>query len=245
MCPGYDNGWRVTARCLAVLVTVCGVVSDATAQGYFAADVGARRGDFGSTMTTTVSSLTLSAGWFADDYDVSVAVPLLRMSDDLGAEETGVGDVIVRAGLSNLYRNADGLTLGASVSIKLPTADETKNLGSGETDIGGFVNLRKQWSSFATTLGAGYIVVGDPAGTDYNDVTLVSLGASKRLARGGVFASLDSRSAVIAGTDDPRELGVGGYYVIDAHNALSCSAFAGLSDGSADYGVNLGWLKRF
>jgi hypothetical protein len=241
----HDNGWCVTARCLMVVVAVCGVVPVAAAQGYFGVDVGTQRGDFGSTVTTTVSALTLSTGWVANDYDVSVAVPLLRMSDDLSAEETGLGDVIVRGGLSNLYRNSNGLTLDASVSIKFPTADENKNLGSGETDLGGFISLRKQWSSFATTLGAGYILVGDPAGVDYNDVTLVSLGVSKRLSRGGMFASLDTRSAVISGTDDPREFGVGGYYVIDAHNALSGSAFVGLSDGSADYGLNLGWLKRF
>jgi hypothetical protein len=169
----------------------------------------------------------------------------LQLSDDLGAEETGLGDVVVRAGRSNLYRNANGLTLDAGASIKLPSADANKNLGSGEIDIGGFISLRKQWSSFATTLGAGYLFVGDSADTDYRDVTLASVGVSKKLARGGVFTSLGIRSAVIAGADDPRELSVGGYYVIDAQYALSGSAFAGLSDGSADYGINLGWLKRF
>jgi len=245
MDAGYDKGWEITARCLALLVTVCGVVPAATAQSYFTADAGFQRGAFGSTVTSRVSSVTLSTGWFGEDYDVSAAMPLLRLSDDLGAEETGLGDVILRAGRSNLFRNAEGFVLDASVSVKVPTADVNKNLGSGEADIGGFVNLRKQWSSFATTLGAGYIVVGDPAGIDYNNVTLVSLGVSKRLVHGGVFASLDSRSAVLAGTDDPRELSMGGYYVVDAHNAFSGSVFAGLSDGSADYGANLGWLRRF
>ncbi|MBI3776695.1 MAG: transporter [Gammaproteobacteria bacterium] len=192
-----------------------------------------------------MTSLTLSGGWIGDGYDVFAAVPLLHLSDNFGADETGLGDIVVRVGRSNLYHTTEGLTLGASVSIKLPAADESKNLGSGETDIGGFVNLRKQWSSFDTTMGAGYLVVGDPAGTDYNNVTFLSIGIAKQLPRGGMFASLDGRSAVITGTDAPRELGFGGYYVVNAQHAFSISAFMGLSGGSADYGLNLGWLRRF
>ena len=241
---GHDYGWNVTARCAVAVVALCGVIP-AAAQGYLGIDAGIQRGAFGTSVTTTASSLSLSVGWFDNDYDVSVTVPLVRMSDDLGAEETGLGDVVVRAGLGNLYRNAEGVALDGSVSIKLPTADENKNLGSGETDIGGFISLRKQWSSFSATLGAGYLLVGDPAGTDYNNVALVSFGVSKRLSSGGMFVSLDTRSAATAGTDDPRELSLGGYYVMNAHYAFSGSAFVGLSDGSADYGANLGWLKRY
>lgn len=241
----YDKGRSITAQCLAVLVMGCGAVAAVAAQGYVGLDAGFQRGAFSSSVTTSVTSLTMSGGWFGDDYDVFAAVPLLHLSDNFGADETGLGDIIVRVSRSNLYHNTDGLTFGASVSIKLPTADESKNLGSGETDIGGFVNLRKQWLSFDTTVGVGYLVVGDPAGTDYNNVTFVSIAISKQLSRGGVFASLDGRSAVITGTDAPRELGFGGYYVVNAQHAFSSSAFVGLSDGSADYGLNLGWLRRF
>lgn len=204
-----------------------------------------QRGAFGSTVTTTMKSLTLSLEGLADGYDYSVALPLLIMTDDLGAEATGIGDVVVRAGKNDLFQNDGGFRLDLGVSVKLPTADSAKNLGSGELDGGGFLTLRKQWSGVVTTVSAGYSVIGDPTGLDYSNVTSFGMGLSKPLSRGGVFATADWRSATVADQDDPLELGIGGYYIASTYHLFSASGFVGLSDGSADGGFYLGWLKRY
>lgn len=222
-------------------------ISHAAADSFLGVEAGSQRGAFGSTVTTTLSALTFSAGWNGADVDASFSVPVLRMEDDVDTSATGVGDVILRAGKSDVWGSDHGMAVDFSASLKLPTADENKNLGSGEVDYGGFVTLRssKSKSKFTASIVLGYIVIGDTPTTNYGDVTTLGGRLSTRWTQSGAFISLDHRSASIPGADDPLELSVGSYYVIDARYALSVNAFMGLSDGSADNGWAVGWLRRF
>lgn len=217
----------------------------AAADSFLGVEAGAQRGAFGSTVTTTLSALTVSWGWIGADSDVSISVPVIRMEDDAGTSESGMGDVILRAGKSAVWGGDHGMAVDLSASLKLPTADENKNLGSGAVDYGGFVTLRSMGSTLTASLVLGAIIVGEPSTVDYDNVTTLGGSLSKRWSQGGAYATLDRRSASIAGAGDPLEFGVGGYYVIDARHALSANTFVGLSDGSADHGWSVGWLRRF
>ena len=217
----------------------------AAADSFLGVDAGTQRGAFGTTVTTTLSAMTFSAGWIGADADASISLPVLHMEDDAGASESGLGDVILRAGKSGVWRGQHGMAVDLSASIKLPTADENKNLGSGEVDYGGFVTLRSSGEKFMASITFGYIVIGEPPATDYDNITTVGGSLSTHWSQGGAYLSLDHRSASTSGADEPQEVGVGGYYVINARHAVLANAFVGMSDGSADQGWGVGWLRRF
>lgn len=228
---------------LAPIMTAAAPVR--AADVFLGLEAGYSSGDFGTGVTSDLSSLTLSLGATAQDYEFNGSLPYLRLGEGNAGSQSGIGDAVLRAG-RNIALDAPGDTrLNLAFAVKLPTADEDKGLGTGETDVGGFASVSRRWSTVKATLSLGYIKVGDPAGLDYNDVVTYGVGLSKNFSRAGGYVSLDGRSAMMDGADAPLELSAGGFYLLDARYAVTGGVFFGLSDGSADAGANLGLLRRF
>lgn len=220
----------------------------AGARGYLDSAVGFQSGDFDTATRTDLYSLTLTVGDVKPDYDISVSVPFVALKDDPAApsdSETGIGDVLLRAGRILVPERIDGISMYGSVSVKLPTADETKALGTGEADYGAFLTLNKRLDTLLWTLVGGYINTGDAGDIGYNDIVLYGIGVSRTFARSGAYLSLEGRGATLEGVDDPLGLYVGAFHALDAAHMIRGSAFAGLSDGSPDYGVLVAWVQWF
>jgi hypothetical protein len=89
--------------------------------------------------------------------------------------ESGFGDIDV--GLK--YRLLDegaAPALAVMATVKMPTADEAKGLGTGETDYGLKLLASKGFGSVAAHLNLGYTVIGEPDGADWDDVISYGLG---------------------------------------------------------------------
>jgi hypothetical protein len=230
---------------LFVLLCLSMPVPSVAADRYANLDYAFRSGDFGTGSTVDLTALTVSLGWLDSDQEFSVAIPYLSVDEESADSVSGLGDVLLRGSRDFTIDRKNQSQLTGAVNVKLPTADDADGLGSGELDVGIGIAWSAMYGDWKPIASAGYTLVGDPSGVDYDDVFSYGVGIFRRLTRSGVYAALDGRSAMIDGTDDPLEASIGGFYLFSSSYALNAGAFQGLSDGSADYGFNVGLLRRF
>jgi hypothetical protein len=131
------------------------------------------------------------------------------------------------------------------LAIKIPTADETKGLGTGETDYGAFLGLHQRFDKIKLSLLTGYIKVGQPPSVTYNDIYLYGIGISRQFGRTELNASFEGRRAVVPGAKNPQEVNGGFFHVLNADYAIKGGVFAGLNKGGPDFGLNLGVVRWF
>lgn len=220
-------------------------------RGYLEVGGGYKTGDFGTPIRSNLYYFSTALGYVSPGYDVSVTVPYLFLVNS-GSSQTGMmnmnsglGDIILRGGRVLVPEGEKGFSLDGALAIKLPTADETKGLGTGETDYGAFLNLHQQVGGVKLTLLSGYIKVGEPAGIVYNDVYLYGMGISKLLDATEVYLSFEGSRAMVPGAQDPREIHAGAFHVLNTDYAVKGSAFAGLNNGGPDFGFEAGIVRWF
>lgn len=231
---------------LALLLVLCSshVVAAESADQYVDLSYSYSQGDFDTGQKTKLSQMQVTYGQVRDAYDFSIAIPYLFLSDSFG-NESGLGDITLQAGMSLSGTSGSADTVYASVSVKLPTADETKGLGTGETDYGGFLNYTHDFASLSLSIMGGYIVTGDSKSQSYKDIMVYGLGVSKMVAPWYVYASLDGRQQTLATGDDPLELSAGLFYQLKQAQFIKVEGFIGLSNSSPDSGIMLGIINWF
>jgi hypothetical protein len=229
---------------LAVLFTfmVAGTAS-AGGRSYLAVSGGYKTGDFGTPVRTDLEYLSATLGYASPDYDLSVTMPSLSLSG--ATTERGAGDIILRGEHILLPAGSSGLSLDGSVAVKLPTADETKGLGTGEPDYGAFFGLHQRLGTWKVSLFSGYIWTGDPPGTDYRDIYLYGIGLTKMFTRTEASVSFEGRKSLVAGTKDPQEVHAGFFHILNTDYAVKASGFIGLNDGGPASGLEAGIIRWF
>jgi hypothetical protein len=253
MRPRSANERRPTARrrrtgvFAGLALMLLAPVAGADGRGYGEYDAGYRRGDYASATQSTLRYVRAEFGYVAPDYDVSVSIPFLSLREETGTVTTtgsGLGDVVLRAG-HVLLPDRGGGSLYGNVGVKLPTADDAKGLGTGETDVGGFLTYSRRLDRVTLMVMGGYVLVGDPRGVDYNNSYQYGLGLMHNTGRGLLYTSVEGRRAIIPGDTNPLELYAGFYHPLGARFTLKGLGFVGLSDGSPDYGLEVGLLRWF
>jgi outer membrane putative beta-barrel porin/alpha-amylase len=156
--------------------------------------------------------------------------------------ESGPGDVV----LQDEYFFVEGGRARPWVSVllraKLPTADESRGLGTGEPDGGagfGLIQpLGKWWDLLAQTQ---YVVRGDPPGSDFRNTLWLSIGIQRRLS-GSTSANLfyERRQSVLPGLPDLEDLSLGCDHSFARKLSLRAAAYLGLSETAEDYGISAG-----
>lgn len=240
-------------RRLAILVlTGCSLLPStafaADGRSYLDLSAGYMSGDFGTATSSRLLSISPTLGYVALRHDFSVTVPYLSLTNKtsgINSTERGLGDIIVRAGAVLFPENAAGFSANGSVAVKLPTADETKGLGTGETDYGAFASMQQRLQAFKLSVTAGYLRPGDPSGLDYHDGFSYGLGLSRRFERTTVYGSYDNRRAVVSGFDNPQEVGAGFFHILSVDYAVKGHLFVGLNNGGPDGGGSLGIVRWF
>jgi hypothetical protein len=220
------------------------IVSDASARSYLDVGVGRVSGDFDTGITSTLDLIRVEYGYFGSEYFFDAATSFLNLDTEGLDQQSGMGDVVLEAGY--IYRPQDSsLRLFPSMSVKLPTADENDGLGSGETDLGAFLDVHKTCGGIVCTAGLGYIFIGEPAGTDYNNVLRLSIGGFKAFQHAGLSAYLQYDSAMLDGATDPVKLGVDWFYLLNLKYAVYINSAAGLNESAPDYGIRTGIVRWF
>lgn len=212
-------------------------------------------GDYGTGIDTEIIVVPFTARYKTGDLRFSAALPWLRIDGASSIVGGGDGGPVVidpnaprttRSGLGDVTLGVNwalpeerlGFGLDFGARVKLPTASESKGLGTGKADASLSAELSKSFGNVTPFVSAGYRFVGKPEGLDLNDAWFGSAGASVVAGRRSVLlASYDYRQARSPLIKDSQELF--GAFSTPLSSSLNFTLYGskGLSDGAADYGV--------
>lgn len=155
--------------------------------------------------------------------------------------ESGLGDIVLGATYNVL--DANDWIVDVTARAKLPTASESKGLGSGKADYALQTNIDKYFGAAYASFGLGYKWLGEPSGVDYDNVVYGSLGGGYKFSQATVGISYDWATAIVNGAPKPQEISLYASYKINDHYKLSGVVYSGLSNASPDVGggVTLGY----
>ncbi len=214
-------------------------------------------GDYGGGSDTDVLYAPFSLGIAGDNWSARAILPYLRLSgpgvflgEDVpivrdpampirGASEnvSGLGDLSLSLTRTTQLDEAGVWELDITGRVKVPTADQDKGLGTGETDYslaGDLVHNTGAWSLFA---GGGYRINGDPDTRDLNNIAFGSLGAVRYTDSGSSWGfAYDYSQAVSDGVDEAHELSSWLSFGLSDSARLQVYGLTGLSNGGPDYG---------
>jgi hypothetical protein len=212
-------------------------------------------GDYGSTIDTRITTLEATARYETGRMVYRATLPWLTVKGDTGVipgigqasgapvrsdSSSGLGDIVLSAAYSAYYNSATTLGVDLTGKLKLPTADESEGLGTGEPDFAVLVDFYRSFDRVTGFGGIGYHIMGDSAQFPLENAWSANLGATYRLdARDTVGAMLDGRQRVIEGGSRTRELM--GFWTRRLEGPWRSQIYGliGLADGSPDWGFGL------
>ena len=228
-------------------------------------------GDYGQSQDTEISYFPVIAKATYGNWTGSLTIPYLRIT----GPGTVIGGVVICRDISGKEDDCSVVNPGATVTtqsglgdiigaltytidiekhdvfldftgkIKLPTADEDKGLGTGETDYSIQMDATKMFGSAYVFGGVGRKFVGSPSQFPLDDIWLLNLGGGYQVNRKfGVGASYDFRESSTT-TADPSE--VTGYLTYKISDSVTAMFYGliGLSDGSPNESVGLQFSYKF
>jgi hypothetical protein len=225
-------------------------------------------GDYGTGTDTDILYIPFSAKYEHGPWFVGLTVPYIRIESDGsvvgGADgtvitkkkrrtktvggstvpdvttESGLGDIVGQVGRSFFLNHSTLPLVDLIGKIKFPTADEDKGLGTGEFDYSIQADVSKtfgRWTPFGTL---GYRYIGEPSGTDLNNIFFASLGAGYKLTeQWSTGLILDYRQSTSDNADDPVELTPSATWKPRRDWVLTGYGVFGATDGGPDYGGGL------
>ena len=210
-------------------------------------------GTYGKAERTDIGYVPLTAKAEVDLWTFRLTVPYIRISGPAGVIEGPSGPIVTESGESDGL--GDIVASGAYTvlplvswmpfvdlvgTIKFPSADENKGLGTGELDYTIETQLAQRIGRITPFATFGYRFVGAPPGTRLDDVWLASIGASYEITpplSAGIF--LNYREASSPSSRDQLDVTPFAVWKLTAHWSTTGYVLAGILDGSPDAGVGL------
>ncbi|MDA8130009.1 MAG: transporter [Elusimicrobia bacterium] len=237
----------------------------------FSSSVNYDTGKYGTSDRTSSLYIPFTLKRYFGDASLSVTVPYLRQTSvgavtlvggrpsrtgmrmtrtSLTAKETtesGLGDILLKGGYPLASERRNSFYLGLAGTLKLPTADRDKGLGTGETDAGGGLEFSKDMPGNWTLLSDAYFTsIGSPPGQDYRDQAAFDIGFSRKAGGDLVFTALyETSNSLVRGAPAPRDVSFTLEGPAADGNRYSGGVLFGLSDGSPDLGLSAGVSRRF
>lgn len=212
------------------------------------------RGDFGFTQDTELWSVPVNLTYDLPRWSFKAAVSYLTIKGPANvaggttpvggaprptsATESGLGDTSLSATLH--ARNTPGeIKVDFTARVKLPTADEGKGLGTGETDYYLQTDLSQTFGKVTAFTTLGYRFMGSNARSPLKDGPFVTAGAAYALAGGKavIGAAYDWQSKTLAGSDPGSNLI--GFIASSPNDRWSLVGFGlvGFNDASPELGL--------
>jgi hypothetical protein len=188
---------------------------------------------FGSRLVVSVGTLPRL------EARVETAVEAFDRPGVVGA---GVGDSLVGLKYRALDESVQAPAVLLAAAVRLPTGDEDRGLGAGDTAVIALAALSKTWGAFTVTANAGYAfsVAGRTA-----DVVMGSVAAERHLASSW---SLLGEVVALVGMGDQRDRVIarlGLAWQASTRVRLDGAVATGLSHGSEDLIATVGATLRF
>jgi hypothetical protein len=162
--------------------------------------------------------------------------------------ECGLGDVVLRGRYYAIDERGWIPTVAIRAHVKVPTASAEHGLGTGRPDEGVGVEItRTIGRGLLAMLDAGYTIVGDRAGEEFNNNWWYDVGLGQDLANGVVNLSVfvEEYRALVPGVENAREALAAVSLKSASGWRVQFSGSVGLSDGAPDRGFTVGASRRF
>ena len=219
-------------------------------------------GDYGEPTQTDLIYLPFVAKRYFSQGDLTLTLPFIDISTDGNAavstgdiitltdsdkqDGSGLGDVLLKGRYYAVEQRDHWPFIDFVAKLKLPTADENKNLGTGETDLSLVSEFSRrinaEWFALAEL---GFSWIGDPPGADFNNWWIYSIGAGHAYSSNVTLEGfLDGRTALVDGNDDPLSALFSMEYKINPDLRIDSLAEIGLNDGAPDVGITIGIRQR-
>lgn len=218
-------------------------------------------GDYGDPVETDILYLPLSGSYQYGPWTTTVTAAWLQIDGPGTVIGGGDGGVVVRGNAQSSSESGFGDIWGGlsyelqsfppelgyldlSAKVKLPTADEDKNLGTGEVDYTMQADYAYSMGRLTPLLTLAYKVKGDSGRLRLNDVWYLSAGADWRMSDlTHIGATIDFQESA-TDTDDALELFTYVSYTLSDDWKISPYVYIGFSDGSPDQGLGLQFIYR-
>ncbi len=263
---GISRQWISAATGGLVLI---GLHSAAHADDYVQLSTGFdySSGDYGDVADTDITSIPVSLKVVHGPITGRLTVPYLRIKGpgavvgggDTGGvvtgvqtvpvtTESGIGDVV--AGFTYTFDLIDQDLfldyIDMTAKVKIPTADEQRNLGTGETDFSIQTDVSKSFDKLVVFGTLGYKFVGSSQRLPLDDIVYLSIGGGYQLTptiSAGI--AYDYRQAASRTAEDPSEISP--YFTVRLNESWRFQGYAyfGLSESSPDAGVGAQLSYRF
>lgn len=202
-------------------------------------------GDYGGTQDLGDLYVPLTVLYESRRAAFRVTLPYVEVefTDPAGSTytESGLGDVVLGLTVYDVFRSPDGsLALDLTGKLELGTADETRGLGTGETDFSIQADIFKFLGGSTLVASAGYKTRGEPANVTIDDTWLVSVGGFYHFSTstsGGLF--VDYRQSSVPGAGPIRELTASLSRRLAGRWRVQGYVVRGFSDTSLDWGAGL------
>jgi hypothetical protein len=162
--------------------------------------------------------------------------------------DCGLGDIVVRGRYYAVDERGWLPTVAVRAHLKLPTARAERGLGTGRPDEGVGVEVSRTIAGgLLAMVDGGYTIIGDQAGSDFNNNWWYDVGLGQDLAHGVVNLSvfLEEYRALVPTVENARELLAAVSLRSEGGWRVQFTASAGLSNGAPDHGVAFGASRRF
>lgn len=254
---------RSCARVIAGVLCGSALAPGASAdEGAFSVSLGAQymSGDYGTANTTNMWYLPATFRYEMDRALFRVTVPYIVVTGNgtvvpVGGNhhvvgpgptttrrvtESGLGDIVVGGTYYLVPQTASRPSLDVTGKIKLGTADEDKNLGTGENDFSVQLDLARTRGRMLFFGTVGYKLLGDPPAFDLDNILYGDVGGQWRVdAQRNVGLDLYLAESPTSAGSSAAELIVYLNRKLDAKRSLQFHGLLGLSDGSPDWGVGI------
>lgn len=250
---------RAIAGALCASALVAGASAD---EGVFRVSLGAEytSGDYGTANTTDMWYLPATFRYGTDRGLLRLTVPYLVITGNgtvvpaggnhhvVGpgptttsrVTESGLGDIVAAGTYYLVPQTARRPSLDVTGKIKLGTADEDRNLGTGENDYSVQLELAKTRDRMLFFGSVGYKLLGDPSPFDLDNIFYGDVGGQWRVdARRNVGLDLYLAESPTAAGSSAAEMTAYLNHKLDAKRSLQFYGLLGLSDGSPDWGVGI------
>jgi len=166
--------------------------------------------------------------------------PIVGVDQD-GSTETGFGDTVL-GGKIRFFESPDG-DAAVEAFVKLPTADEDKGLGTGDTDAGFRFIASRAWgkNQFHFNLGGDFAGVPDATSNDAR-WTVSLMWARTFESRVGMYGELFVQF-LPAASDENISTQWGVIYALNPSLVLDAGLNLGISDDAPDVQIRMGITK--
>jgi len=215
-------------------------------------------GKYADNQTTSIFYVPFSAKALFGDFEAKLTVPYIRIKGpgtvvgggDVGpinrnrvantiTTQDGVGDVTASLTYTKFMQD-NTLFVDFTGKVKLPTANEQKNLGTGLTDFTSQIDVTKIVGGVNLFATLGYRFMGSSDTLVLRDGLLGSVGASFDVSKNaslGLF--YDYRQSASVRAENPSELTGFISWKLSKKIRLQTYGVVGFSSGSPDTGVGM------